>query len=196
MAGTIRLGGRGGRGGTTVRIETNAPKVAISLKEFEEALNYKTVVASNEILEWIRRRATEYYMVQGAPDAKMDPANPVPGPLKRRSGRLARAVFIIKTYEKYGHIFEGRVEVNSNQAIYGWSHEYGYRLTARQQSRLSRVFEFGKWRKNYYQTGRTNLQVKARPFMAPAAKDAEGYAKFRMERVLIEARNEFESLRS
>lgn len=197
MAGSIRLGGsRGGPGGgTTIRVETNAAKVAISLKEFNEALNYETVIASNEILEWIRKRATEYYMVPGSTDAKADPPNPTPGPLKKRTGRLARAVFIIKTKEKYGVIFEGRVEVNSNQAIYGWVHEYGGRLNQSAIKRMGRVFEFGKYRKNTHQTGGFNWMIKKRPFMAPAAADAEGYAKFRMDKVLVDARNHFESFR-
>lgn len=196
MAGSIRLGGGGpGRGGTTIRIVTNAPMVGISLKEFNEALNYHTVIASNEILEWIRKRATEYYMVPGGADPKADPPNSPPGPLKKRTGNLARAVFIIKTKEKYGVVFEGRVEVNSNQAIYGWVHEYGGRLNQSAMKRMSMVWEFGKWRKNTHQTGGYGGFIKKRPFLAPAAADAEGYAKFRMERVLIEARNQFESLR-
>lgn len=53
-----------------------------------------------------------------------DPPNPPPGPLKKRSGNLARAVFVIPFRWK-GDSGQGALAINDAAAPYGKVHEFG-----------------------------------------------------------------------
>lgn len=53
-----------------------------------------------------------------------DPPNPAPGPLKKRSGNLARALFV-QRFKWNGNEGSGALVINDGAAPYGKVHEFG-----------------------------------------------------------------------
>jgi hypothetical protein len=170
------------------RVFKSGVELATQMTKFIAAMDKALWQQGLYTLAVIQFKATHKYMEHGAwtgdywASSRKDPANPPPGPLKWRSKRLRKAVKIAPPAGKGSTFFEGSVYVDTDEAPYGYQHEYG--VVSWNPSASRGVIQHRQLKLEWF-TGKANSGrrisgyrpfvwlLPARPFLAPAAKEHE-----------------------
>lgn len=144
-----------------------------ALDEIGRRMTVAIVKGSNEGAHFAALLATGRYMSSGG-----GAPNPAPGPLKKRSGALAKAVRPVPAKVEGQAVVTGLHLVGSNKVkTYGYTHEFGgthsYVIRPRKPGGLL-VFQ-GRDGSTVFAREVHRQPLPPRPYMGPALEDAEPF---------------------
>lgn len=135
----------------------------------------------DEGLRWAQTLAQNKFMVAGA-----GKPNPPPGPLIKRSSKLAKAVRVLRAMIQ-GDTVVGGLTLSGLAEKYGWVHEYGGRRAYVITPTKKKVLRFvGRDGAVVFALQVHHPPLRPRPFLRPALEEASKLMGVRIEKALGE----------
>lgn len=153
-----------------------------ALDEISRRKNTAVVRGMEEGLRWAQTLAQNKYMTAGS-----GAPNPPPGPLIKRSGKLAKAVQVLHAAIQGDTVVGGLTLRAGIAEKYGWTHEFGGRRTYVILPRKKKILRFiGRDGSVVFAQMVIHPPLRPRPFLRPALEEASKLMIVRIDKALSE----------